>query len=78
MYKLNLIKKYKPRIAKARAAALFTRGLGATVKRKSNSRNFSEVTRMRRLSKQNAKFPTVNKADLCTCRKRLSELHTKE
>jgi hypothetical protein len=56
----------RPRIAKARAAALFTRGSGATVKRKRSSRKLSEVTRIRRFSKQKAKFPTANKANLCT------------
>lgn len=53
-----------PRIAKARAAALLTRGSGVTVNRINNSLKLSEVIRIRRFSKQKAKFPTANKACL--------------
>lgn len=57
---------YSPNIARARAAALDTRESGAAVSRKRSSRRLSEVTNARRFSKQKAKFPTANKANLWT------------
>lgn len=66
---MNFISEHKPRIAKARAAALYTRGSVATARRKRSSRKLSEETSMRRFSRLKAKFPTANRASLCTYRR---------
>lgn len=56
----------QPRIARTRAAALLTRLSDESVRRKRRSLRLSEATRIRRFSKQKAKFPTAINANLCT------------